>query len=259
MNPGGERLTYEDMTELRRREQRSKKLSEVRKDLYAAIQECQARLERDYEAESAVDRMSTKAGLAYNQLRKFKEIVPQVIELRAEKILQAALRSALGNRVDLMLLTPEERSLYDRTEAALKDAVGAMMQGRAPLAVSAEGTVMATRPRAEVETVYAPPAERPPALETPLPPADRPIPDAPDEAEEEPEAPEEIPDEPLADARAEAPSETIVIRVLRDCPPLATADGDYRLMKEDVVRIDAVTGRALIAGKAAAQVRLAVK
>jgi len=255
MNPGGERLTYEDMTELRRREQRSKKLSEVRKDLYAAIQECQARLERDYEDESAIERMSTKAGLAYNQLRKFKEIVPQVIELRAEKILQAALRSALGNRVDLMLLTPEERSLYDRTEAALKDAVGAMMRGNSPLAVSAEGTVMATRPRAEVETVYAPLAERPPALETPLPPADRPIPDAPDEAGEEPEAPEEIPDEPLADA----PSETIVIRVLRDCPPLATADGDYRLMKEDVVRIDAVTGRALIAGKAAAQVRLAVK
>ena len=106
MSPPEMAFEYDDLTEVYRKEQRTKNITEVRKDLYEVIRKKLAELRRDSEREFAMDQFSTRAKLAANQLTKFQEKADQVFEFRMEKILAMALRAAQGNRVDTGRLTP---------------------------------------------------------------------------------------------------------------------------------------------------------
>ena len=129
MVPPLEPLTFENLTEVYRREQRSKNITEVRKDLYPAMRECMDQLKRENEKEFVVDRFSTKAKLISNQLVRFQEKTAQVFEFRIEKMLRMALRAAEGNRVDTANLTVEELEIFEKVSGLLKVRRSMMMEG----------------------------------------------------------------------------------------------------------------------------------
>ncbi len=91
MSPPEMAFEYDDLTEVYRKEQRTKNITEVRKDLYEVIRKKLAELRRDSEREFAMDQFSTRAKLAANQLTKFQEKADQVFEFRMEKILALSL------------------------------------------------------------------------------------------------------------------------------------------------------------------------
>ncbi len=53
MSPPVDEFTFETLTEVYRREQRNKTISDVRKDFYPAMRECLERLKRESEREFA--------------------------------------------------------------------------------------------------------------------------------------------------------------------------------------------------------------
>lgn len=265
MSPPAEPFTFEDLTEVYRREQRSKSIADVRKDLYPAIRGCLDELRRESEREFANDQFSTKAKLASNQLTKFQEKAAQIFEFRMEKILAMALRFAEGNRVDPSRLTPEEQEIFDRVSLLLKERHGAMLEGRTkvegtkteepmPLVAIPEAPREAERrpdpPDIEEEpaTPLFVPAVQPSAVEAPLPAS---APTSPSVTVPSPEVPSPAPPVP-------APSvslEYVVLRILEDLPPFAGPDRNYKLGREDLVSLPPTIAKALVARKKAVMVQ----
>ncbi len=287
MSPPVELLTFEDLTEVYRREQRSKNITEVRRDFYAAVRECHERLRRESEREFAVDQFSTRSKLASNQLMKFQEKAAQVFEFRMEKILAMALRAAGGNKIDPGKLTVEERELFDKVSSLLKDRHAVLLQGSRPRTAEPEepSLDLMTPPMvAEAEredemfdpspagpelppvAMPGPPADLP-ATSTPLvpPPLSETVLASPQiSAPDLPpipvnEAPAAAPPAAAASALADrpaAPPDHVVLRILEDMPPIAGPGRNYRLNKEDVVCLPPNIAKALLARKKAVKVQL---
>lgn len=290
MSPPVELLTFDDLTEVYRKEQRSKGITEVRRDFYPAVRECLEKLKRDSEREFAVDQFSTKAKLASNQLNKFQEKAAQVFEFRMEKILAMALRAAQGNKVDPGKLTIEERELFDKVTSLLKDRHAVLLQGSRPKVAEMEEPSLETitvpmvaeaeredrtfdpspsGPELAAAALPSEPPVDPPVMSMPLgaPPlmgtaptsAEASMPDVP------PRPINEVPAATAALSPAEAPPAAIdrlaalpdhvVLRVLEDMPPIAGPDRNYKLKKEDVVSLPANIAKTLIARKKAVRVQ----
>ncbi|MBI0582662.1 MAG: hypothetical protein ISF22_00385 [Methanomassiliicoccus sp.] len=258
MTPPADKFTFEDLTEVYRREQRNKTISEVRRDLYPAMRECLEGLKRESEREYAVDQFSTRAKLASNQLMKFQEKSAQVFEFRFGKILDMALRAAQGNKVDTAKLTVEEQQIYDQVFSLLKERRAAILDGGRPRAVENEEPSLppytvpemiaeCRREEEHAETVAAqaagPLPEAPPTPEAPTP----------VEVVAPPSVPVAVPDPPLL---ATALPDLVVLRVLEDIPAFAGPGRNYRLQKEDIVSLPPTIARALVARNKAVNVRM---
>jgi DNA replication factor GINS len=278
MSPPTELLTFEDLTEVYRREQRSKTISEVRRDFYPAMRECLEKLKRESEREFSADQFSTKAKLASNQLMKFQEKSAQVFEFRMGKILDMALRAAEGSKIETSRLTVEEREIYDRVYVLLKERRSILIEsGRVRPAEAEEPTAVAAKVpdmiiEANREEEEFDPSETP---EVPIPAAVAPILPPPVKATIPAEVPTVVrpaaetartPDVPLATepapplqktpapTRAEkvpATSDFVVLRILEDIPAFAGPDRNYKLQKEDLVSLPPPIAKALIARKKA--------
>mgnify|MGYP005836735649 FL=1 len=249
MPPILEPLTYEEVTEVYRREQKTKNVTEMRKDFYTALHDLLDRLRKESEREMAVDQFSAKAGLLGAQMKKISDKALQIFEFRAEKIMLSALRAAGGATVDLERLTSEERRLYDSVLALLRDCRTDVLEaerklreealyGRAeaaPKPVSPAGEKAVRSPTSaapSVETLFAETGE-----------IDR-------EAAEDIEDEVEVVASPLARDRRLG-RDYLLLRILEDVPEFAGPDRNYRLSKEDVVTLPACIARALIGkGKA---------
>jgi len=248
MAPPAEPFTYDDLTEVYRREQRSKSISDVRKDLYPAIRQCLDELMRESEREFGLDQFSTRAKLAANQLSKFQEKAGQVFEFRMEKILAMSLRSAMGNRVDSSRMTSEEAEVFERVSSLLRERRAAMLEGRTPEAAEAPLVVpvpveVPVAVRSLPETMAAPPAAASIPMEIPVP-----VP------EPAPVVPTTVP----AVLNAPAPAqEFVVLRVLEDIPAFAGPGRNYQLKKEDLVSLPPLIAKALVARKKAVMVQMA--
>ncbi len=252
MSPPVEAFEYDHLTEVYRKEQRTKNVSDVRKDLYVIIRQRLDELRRDSEREFAMDQFSTRAKLAANQLTKFQEKADQVFDFRMEKILAMALRAAQGNRVETNRLTAEEVDIFDRVAALLRERRAALLSGR--------GVSEKHVPEPLAEAPYAA-FEAPSAL--PVRPIEVPdVPDTQDAEDEEMLEEEVVPDDPLPVPpepqmpAPDLPSDIVVLRILEDVPPFAGPGRDYHLKKEDLVCLPPLIAKALVARKKAAMVQM---
>jgi DNA replication factor GINS len=252
MTPPAEDFTFEDLTEVCRREQRNKTISEVRKDFYSAMRDCQEGLRRESERECATDQFSARSKLATNEFIKFQEKSAQIFEFRMGKILDMALRAAGGAKIDTARLTVEEREMYDgvfsiisRRRAALLEGLRARsMEGEEPSLLPAPVPLMVAEDRREEIPPSAPPVL---TVGTPAVPADTPsdIPPAMvSPVEKPPEAGSVVP-----------VTDYVVVRILEDLPAFAGVGRNYRLVKEDLVSLPPAIAKALVARKKAVGVQ----
>lgn len=253
-----EPFTFEDLTEICRREQKSKYPVEVRPDFYLAVRECRDRLKREIEREFSIDQYSLKAKLASNQLIKFQEKSQQVFEFRFAKIQSMGLRAALGNRVDLRKLTPEELEFFNL--------IVEIISSKKSMLIGGEFTSNRT-----IDTYTAPVKKEPLIQEAPKPEViatPEIIPDEEDEESLEPEEevlpednePEEfVPaevdsnsDGPTIEStedeipEVQASSEYMLVRILADIPEIAGSDRNFRLKKEDIVTLPSPMANILV-------------
>lgn len=260
MSPPVEAFEYDHLTEVYRKEQRAKNITEVRKDLYVAIRQRLSELRRDTEREFALDQFSARAKLAANQLTKFQEKADQVFEFRMEKLLAMALRAALGNRVDTNRLTSEEADVFERVSSLLRERHSALLE------VEPDGTAARPVPPAAEPPVHAPEAapasvaedvgEYAPDYAADLEDAmdDEDVYDVPEDAPPVPDV--SSPEAPAAvTTAAETIPDMVVLRVMEDLPPFAGPGRDYRLKKEDVVCLPTAIAKALVAGKKASVIQ----
>ncbi|OPX65743.1 MAG: hypothetical protein A4E29_00015 [Methanomassiliicoccales archaeon PtaB.Bin134] len=262
MTASTDNFTYDDLTEVARREQRNKTIADVRKDLYQAMAECQEMLKRESEREFAADPFSTKSKLASNQLLKFQEKAAQVFGFRMGKLLDMALRAAEGNRTETSRLTIEEKEIYDEVYSLLKEKRSLLLENVRTRIVEVEEPSLATAEvpdmvkeakREEVEEA---------AVDVPVYPKH----DVDSEAEATPPTVDaEIDNDgavdkelytsaPVAAQAAPPTTEFVILRVLEDIPKFVGPDRTYTLRKEDLVCLPSTISKALIARKKAVAV-----
>ncbi len=265
MTASTDNFTYDDLTEVARREQRNKTISDVRKDLYQAMAECQEMLKRESEREFAADPFSTKSKLASNQLLKFQEKAAQVFGFRMGKLLDMALRAAEGNRTETSRLTMEEKEIYDEVHSLLMEKRSLLLGGvRTKVAETEEPSLhtaavpdMVTEARREDKAEAA--ADVPPypqdeavvEVEAATPPVVD-LEKGPDEAGiQEANTPA-----PVAAPATQPAAEFVILRVLEDIPKFVGPDRTYKLRKEDLVCMPSTISKALIARKKAVAVSI---
>jgi DNA replication factor GINS len=252
MTPPAEEFTFEDLTEVYRREQRNKTISEVRKDFYSAMRDCQEGLRRESERECATDQFSARSKLATNQFIKFQEKSAQVFEFRIGKILDMALRAAGGAKIDTARLTMEEQEMYNGVfdiisgrRAALLDGIRARpMEGEEPSLL--QSAVPLTVAEAHREDVAPSPL---PVPNTGIPPAHAEI------TSEVPLAVVSPVEKPPEGGRVVPSTDYVLVRILEDLPAFAGVGRNYRLVKEDLVSLPPAIAKALVARKKAVGVQ----
>jgi DNA replication initiation complex subunit (GINS family) len=114
------KIGYDDLTVIYRTEQRTKNPSEVRKDLYLVIRHTLRGLREEAKQEFAKDQFSSQAKLASDHLAKFEGKAKYMLGFRMEKIMKMAIRSAMGDAVDISRLTDEEVDAFNWTAEMLK-------------------------------------------------------------------------------------------------------------------------------------------
>jgi len=249
MGPPHEPLTFRDITEVFRREKRSRNITEIRGDFYRAIGEFLETLRRDNEEEMCEFPFSLKSLSISDTMTKARSKATQIFEIRAEKILLMALRNASGVSVVTDKLTKEEEFLFDETLMALSTCRSSAL----PLHERAfKGMIPHRVPEPPPEEALAAPLpdESAPEGETPL--EESSIGEGVVEAKETIDQVEPVP----APIDERSPVEDhlddhLIVRVLDDIPPFAGPERDYVLLKEDVVTLPVIIARALVSrGKA---------
>ncbi|MDW5561894.1 MAG: hypothetical protein SA339_01600 [Methanomassiliicoccus sp.] len=255
MSPPAEVFTFEDLTEVYRREQRNKTISEVRRDFYPAMRECLDNLKRESEREFAVDQFSTKAKLASNQLMKFQEKSAQIFEFRFGKLMDMALRAAQGAKLETTRLTIEEQEVYDKVYSLLKDCRSVVLDGNRPRIEEADEPTL--EPMAAPEMVVEALREEEMAATTVIMPS--PLP----EVEIAPPVAAPVPEVPVSSEVAapavELPApmpDQMVLRIVEDIPAFAGPGRTYRLQKEDLVSLPQAIAKALIIRKKAVGIQV---
>lgn len=259
MSPPIDPFTYDDLTEVARREKNSRNITDVRKDLYRVIWEYREGLKRASERELSADPFSTKYKLANNQLEEFKKKSEEVFRFRMGKILNMALRSAEGNRVETARLTIEEHDIFDEVLSILKERRSYMLEGTRNKIVEAEEPSlnsisvpdMVAEARREEEYVNPLIEERPDDLPEIL--RSEEIAAPPSGPREEPKEENEQENATLLECSSDtkAAPEFLVLRILEDIPAFVGPDRTYRLRKEDLVCLPSGISKVLIARKKA--------
>jgi DNA replication factor GINS len=286
MAPPAESLSYEDLSTVCRSEQKSKNITEVRRDFYPAIRACRERLKSEYERETSVNPFSIKTKLANKALTEFQDMVQLTFELRMKKILAMALRAAEGGKIDQARLTVEEKEIFDAVFNLMGERHASLLEGRTAKPSEAEEPSISTKvPEMVVEAVReqevfdpsglaadvlvspvtnaAPPAslsevapEVKPSTASSIPPSPLPVTKAPLPDTKAPDVPPAVvpaqASSPSTVVKATAPAaDQVILRILEDLPPIAGADRNYKLKKEDLVTLPPAIAKALVARKKA--------
>ena len=215
-------MTFEDLTSLYRMEKKSTSLAEARKDLYSAICRLLADIQKDYEKQLMNDPDSIITDGLNERRRKMMDFSQRIVDLRMNKILIMALRGAMGSENALDRLTAEERGFY---QSVLKDCSGH------------RSLISSPRRKKEVRIPdilgEEPAAQKARALEL------KPIPAIVAEGPLEETLHESM-------AEEEERSDLVVIRVTENLPTFSSADLDYDLRNEGVVRLSLALAMALV-------------
>lgn len=269
-----EPFTFEDLTEIYRREQKSKYPVEVRPDFYLAVRECRDRLKKEMEREYSIDQYSLKSKLASNQLIKFQEKSQQVFEFRFDKIQSMALRAALGNKVDLRKLTPEELEFFNLIVEIIGSKKAMLIGGEFSSSRPIDSYTKATNFGNQLD--MKPPIVKDEAavansIETEVATQELPndlvsenehefVPEGKVEEEIVDEEPVEEIEQPASDVpetdskpiESETQGEKldgkefVLVRILDNIPEIATSERNFKLNKEDVVTLPVPIAKILI-------------
>jgi DNA replication factor GINS len=212
-------MTFDELSATYRAEMKSQMLSDVRRDLYAAMKRLQNDLRREYDEIFAEDPDSLIGEGLGERRKRASFFVQKVVELRMEKIVKMALRASMGAENTVDKLTEEEREYYEDTVAGSK-----RLRGRVIKDVKRSVT-QNVLPEVTVEKEPIPEEVIPTDTGTE------------NEGEELIERPhtEILPQEDM-----------VVLRILEDLPKIAGPDCDYNLKKEDIVRMPVALASVLI-------------
>lgn len=269
MGPPYEPLTFRDITEVYRREKRSRDVTDIRSDFYSAVEKFIQRSIKENEEEMTEDPFSLKARSISDTIKKASAKTVQIFEIRAEKILLMALRASSGASVDTGKLTKREKNLFNEVFSALSTtrsnlisqddfAPKLKVEPTSPKTVSdadseeerADDSVSLDESVVDTEEPFA--ADEAEGGERLQEEREEERAEEPGEAVEEP-SPQEAPDlsamEPISNGTL------IVVRILEDVPPFAGPERDYKLMEQDVVALPSVIGKALISKGMAEEVK----
>lgn len=228
----GEPMTFEDLTALYRMERKNTSLAEARKDVYPAITRLLSETQREYERQLSLDPDSIITDGLNERRKKMLDYSQRIVDLRMQKILILALRSAMGSDNTLERLTSEERDFYEGVLIACRDhrsliAAGRRKEVRIPDILSRPEKPEKDEVMPEVsETVHTAPSVGP--LEDTL----RESMDREDERDD------------------------IVVRIMEDLPTFSGPDRDYTLKREDVVRMPRSLAAALINRRKAVEIQV---
>lgn len=208
-----EPLTYKEVTEIIRKEQKAQELVEIRRDFYPAYREFLERLKKESEEEIRKDPLSFKASSLSNEYKKISTKGSQIFTARMRKVLYMASRALSGSKVDLARLTSEEREMYDQVLRSINDFRDQAMEGKlsptpAVQVGSACGSVDQGQLKQALSMVNG-----------------------------------HAPSEP---SEASKVTDRVLVRVLEDMPEIAGMDRAYRLNKNDVANLPTPIGCALI-------------
>jgi DNA replication initiation complex subunit (GINS family) len=262
MSPPLEPLQYKDVMEIWQKEKKNMSLSEVRHDFYPSLRELVSRLERDRETETTKDPYSALSRSLNQQLINIREKAGSIFDFRMEKIFRMAVRGAGGSKVETARMTEEEKGIFEevlgRAKGLRADALGTvrpthpefqrMSTVQVPSRPSEEGEPMSkdvlvpattgdqTKEALQVagsEQKYAGPIEK----ATPVPEENQKTEKGPTKKME----PSAVPSASVSDR-----SETMLLRILEDIPPIAGPTGTYKLGREDIVTLPAPMAKALV-------------
>ena len=140
-------MTFDELSELYRKEVSSPALTPARADLYRAMADLRARLREEYERQKAVDPDSVTTDEAGHRFKSAVRLCKEVTRIRAMGVCNMAFTGALGsmNRTDA--LTPEENE-YHRRVRSLSEwmrGLGSDDGWRAPMPGTAQGEDGAVR------------------------------------------------------------------------------------------------------------------
>ncbi|MDR3075499.1 MAG: hypothetical protein LBU30_05640 [Candidatus Methanoplasma sp.] len=228
-------ISFEDLGAIYRMEKKSPTLSAVRRDLYSAMAGLILEIRSEYEKQLSTDPDSIICEGVNQRRKKAASMSKEITEIRMGKIASLALIGARGGQNVLENLTPEEKEYYEdilnisRRHVNITDRLSGKRKYEIPEIDPEPVRKKTTEPEQIAEE---PTAEK--IIE--------PVPD-----------PERLPEE-VSDVQSEGPSEEcpkgddelILIRVLEDLPPFSGPDRNYKLSKEDIVRMPKTMAAALI-------------
>lgn len=244
-------LSFEDLTEIRRKEENSSYLSEIRDDFYSAAQ---AVIKSDSEKKNKVlvENPDMYDGIS-SRAKKTSAVIDRIIFVRMNKIGDAALRNASGDVKDVPEnMTKEEKAFYLSMYEIHKKPYSFVRSDSKPFVpnietVPASPEIPMEKPKEEPVNVESEIVKEEPkpiinVRETVPEPAPSPV--CPDYLDEE------MLEEPATPVAETGPivleEDEVVIRVLEDLPTFSGPERNYTLKKEDIVRLPSIMASALI-------------
>jgi len=251
MPPLLEPLTYEEVTEIYRKEQKTKNVTEIRKDFYPALRDVLIRLWKESEKVMVTDKFSTKAGLLDNQMKKISEKALQIFDFRAEKIMLTALRAAGGTKVETDRLTEEEKMLFEKVFASVKEQRGSVLETERVTVVKAmipsqpepERSIESSLEGATTSMIRRPEVKSEPSGEMIKSPKDVGFPEGIEEIEE---TAGKTKAQEVGKQVQKSVEEYLMLRILEDIPSFAGPDRNYKLSREDIVTLPMSIATTLI-------------
>ncbi len=257
-----EPFDFEDLTAIYRVERKTPSLSVIRKDLYQAITELLKSLNSEYSKQLSLDPDSLMCEGTNQRRKKAKQLSKEIIEIRMQKICSMALRGAMGAQNVVDQLTSEEKEYYDN--------VLDLSRKQENILSRLMGEKRYCTPKIDHDAY---PVE-PPKMEPKKEPADVRDVDIIEEGlssdeinnqinEPDTEAVEEEEDRLFSDSipqplnhvalpktATEKPQDEtedeVIIRVIDDLPEFSGPERDYKLSKEDIVRMPRIMADALV-------------
>lgn len=223
MGLSGEPMTFEDLTSLYRMEKKSTFLAEARKDLYPALAQLLAGIQKEYERQLTTDPDSIITDGLNERRKKMVDFSQRIVDLRMNKILILALRGAMGSDKVLDKLTSEEKEFYEKVLANCRS----------------HRSYIDLRRKKEIRIpdILDHKAEFPPIVE--------PVPESVRSISTTSAGPLEVTLQESLDEEEEK-SDDLVLRIIEDLPTFSGPDRDYNLRREDVVRMPRPLAMALV-------------
>jgi DNA replication factor GINS len=258
-----EPMTFDDLTAIYRVERKASTLTAVRRDLYPSMSNYIISLTTDYKKLLSIDPDSLTCEGANQRRKKAKQLSKEIVEMRVQKICKLALMNAMGAQTVIDQLTSEEKEYYSAVADVSRRHLNILSRfsGEKKFDTPAIDSLPEVKPTAEepeldmVDEPDPPVISRPKELPVEIPYEPEPEMDDPFMDDFPPEIPpkEEIIDDdaafiikkPMVASKTEPEivhrnaneDEFILLRVLEDLEEFVGPDRDYKLSKEEIVRM----------------------
>jgi DNA replication initiation complex subunit (GINS family) len=204
---------FTQLLEWRRSELAVRGLAKIPSEFYTATSAYLAELRRSYESELRENPSGRKGEISRQTYQRAIQVARDIVEGRAQKVLNAAFQASIGGSRDLVNALAEERRMFDQILETLLD----FRRASASYIEPAPGPTSpsATRP----SETPAPPAPAPPVRSASVAPAARSRP------------------------------ALVYVRVVKDSRPVEVGSETIDLKADDVISLPAETARLLVEAK----------